>query len=125
MTIDSLILHDIGQPLIDTWKNTGITSLTECQDKVLAHQPLWEGKNVLVVAPTSSGKTFVGEVLAAKSAFSLKRAIFLVPYRAIAEEKYAEFRERYETLGISVVISMEITLVSIETSNKEISGSQL
>ena len=105
MTIDSLILHDIGQPLIDTWKNTGITSLTECQDEVLAHQPLWEGKNVLVVAPTSSGKTFVGEVLAAKSAFSLKRAIFLVPYKAIAEEKYAEFRERYETLGISVVIS--------------------
>ena len=43
--------------------------------------------------------------MAAKSAFSLKRAIFLVPFKAIAEEKYAEFRDRYENLGISVVIS--------------------
>ena len=105
MTIDSLTPHGIQQPLIDVWKNTGITTLTEGQDRVLSHQPLWEGRNILVVAPTSSGKTFVGEVLAARSAFSLKRAIFLVPYKAIAEEKYSEFRERYENLGISVVIS--------------------
>ena len=105
MTIDTLISQGIQQPLIDTWKNTGISTLTECQARVLSHEPLWEGRNILVVAPTSSGKTFVGEVLAAKSAFSLKRAIFLVPYKAIAEEKYDEFRERYGSLGISVVIS--------------------
>ena len=105
MTINSLTSHGIQQPLIDTWINSGITTLTECQDRVLSHQPLWEGKNILVVAPTSSGKTLVGEVLASRSAFSLKRAIFLVPYKAIAEEKYAEFRERYGSLGISVVIS--------------------
>lgn len=105
MTIDALTVHGIPEPLIDAWKNAGIARLTECQGQVLSHQPLWEGRNILVVAPTSSGKTFIGEVLAAKSAFSLKRAIFLVPYKAIAEEKYAEFRERYEPLGISVVIS--------------------
>ena len=105
MTIDWLTSQGIQQPLIDAWKNTGITTLTECQTQALSHQPLWEGKNLIVVAPTSSGKTFVGEVLAAKSAFSLKRAIFLVPYKAIAEEKYAEFKDRYGILGISVVIS--------------------
>lgn len=105
MDIDSLTAHGIQQPLIDTWKYTGIATLTDGQDRILSHQPLWEGRNILVVAPTSSGKTFAGEVLAARSAFSLKRAIFLVPYKAIAEEKYAEFRERYERLGISVVIS--------------------
>ena len=105
MDINSLASHDIEQSLIETWKGSGISTLTECQAKVLSHQSLWEGKNILVVAPTSAGKTFVGEVLAAKSAFSLKRAIFLVPYKAIAEEKYAEFRKRYRNLGISVVIS--------------------
>ena len=105
MTIDSLTSQGIQQPLIDTWKTTGIATLTECQDRVLSHEPIWEGRNTLVVAPTSSGKTFVGEVLAARSASSLKRAIFLVPYKAIAEEKYAEFGGRYGSLGISVVIS--------------------
>ena len=105
MSIESLACYDIPQPLIDTWKTSGISDLTECQDRVLSQQSVWDGKNILVVAPTSSGKTFVGEVLAAKSAFTLKRAIFLVPFKAIAEEKYSEFKGRYSSLGISVVIS--------------------
>ena len=105
MMIDTLSANGIQQPLLYAWKNVGIETLTECQSRVLSHQPLWAGRNTLVVAPTSSGKTFVGEVLAAKSASSLKRAIFLVPFKAIAEEKYEEFRERYKPLGISVVIS--------------------
>ncbi len=38
---------------------------------------------------------------------SLQRvgSIFLVPYKALAEEKYLDFREKYETYGIRVVIS--------------------
>ena len=105
MKIDDLLEREVQQPLLDIWKNAGITTLTACQDRVLSYDPLWQNRNTLVVAPTSSGKTFVGEVLAAKSAWALKRAIFLVPYKAIAEEKYAEFRDRYGNLGISVVIS--------------------
>ncbi len=105
MKVDMLTNRGIQKPLIDIWKNAGIATLTDCQQKVLSHQPLWNGKNILVVAPTSSGKTFVGEVLAADSALSMKRAILLVPFKAIAEEKYAEFKDMYGPLGISVVIS--------------------
>ena len=105
MKVYDLLKQDVQQPLLDAWGKAGVTVLTACQERVLSHIPIWQGRNALVVAPTSSGKTFVGEVLAARSAYSLKRAIFLVPFKAIAEEKYAEFRERYGEIGISVVIS--------------------
>lgn len=105
MNISDLAKRGVKQELIDAWNDDGITTLTKCQSQVLSHDPVWAGKNILVVAPTSSGKTLVGEVLAASSAYSLKRAIFLVPFKAIAEEKYAEFKERYSGLGISVIIS--------------------
>ena len=105
MNLEDLASRGVQQELLAAWRNAGIAVLTECQERVLSFEPVWEGKNTLVVAPTSSGKTFVGEVLAARSAYSLSRAIFLVPFKAIAEEKYAEFKERYSGLGISVVIS--------------------
>ena len=105
MKTDDLLTRGVQQPLLDAWKKAGINQLTASQELVFSHEPLWQGRNTLVVAPTSSGKTFMGEVLAARSAYSLRRAIFLVPFKAIAEEKYVEFRERYKDIGISVVIS--------------------
>ena len=105
MQTDDLLKRGVPQPLLDVWKKAGIKQFTASQELVFSHDPLWQGRNTLVVSPTSSGKTFVGEVLAARSAYSLKRAIFLVPFKAIAEEKYIEFKERYKDIGISVVIS--------------------
>lgn len=57
------------------------------------------------MAPTSSGKTLVGEFAAVASAYRTRRhAIFLVPFRALADEHYVLFRSRYGEL-LSVVIS--------------------
>ena len=39
MTTDRLVSHGIQEPLIDAWKNVGITTLTECQSQVLSYQP--------------------------------------------------------------------------------------
>ena len=105
MNIVDLLDKGIPRELVEVWKAQGFCELTPCQEEVLSYSPLWTGTNLIVVAPTSAGKTFVGEVLAAQAALSLHKAIFLVPFKAIAEEKYADFRERYGDLGISVVIS--------------------
>ena len=62
-------------------------------------------ENLLAVAPTSSGKTLIGEIAATTSAFMRRRhAIFIVPFRALAEEHFALFRQRYGDL-LTVALS--------------------
>jgi helicase len=105
MKVDELRDLNIGQQFIDAWRDNGIDELTEVQASALKDASLRQGRNAVIVAPTSSGKTFIGEVLAVRAASTLHRAIYLAPYKALAEEKYLEFWERYRDLGISVVIS--------------------
>jgi superfamily II DNA/RNA helicase len=59
---------------------------------------LRDGKDVVVQAPTGSGKTFIFELLYP----SLKgQAIFTVPTRALANDKLAEWRGRGWDVGIA------------------------
>ena len=53
------------------------------------------GRDLLVVAPTSSGKTFIGEMAAITQAINQKKTIYLVPLRSLAEEKYRHFKKLY------------------------------
>lgn len=62
-------------------------------------------QNLLVVAPTSSGKTFIGEIAAITQAIHLQKTIYLVPLRALADEKYRHFKNLYSQYGIDMVIS--------------------
>lgn len=63
---------------------------------------------MLIIAPTSSGKTFLGEIAATQHALHGSRAIYLVPFKAIAEERFGEFTERYrdnEEIGLRCIVS--------------------
>ncbi|HEX8271532.1 MAG TPA: DEAD/DEAH box helicase [Longimicrobiaceae bacterium] len=63
-----------------------------------------DGESLLVVAPTSSGKTFIGELAAARAVLAGRKAVFLLPYKALVNEKYEEFSALYgERLGLRVV----------------------
>ena len=51
-----------------------------------------------------SGKTFIGELAIAKAITQGRKAVFLLPYRALTNEKYEDFREIYgEQLGFRVI----------------------
>jgi len=67
-----------------------------------------EGENVVASVPTSSGKTLIAQ-LAMLSAIERGgetggRALYIVPLRALASEKKAEF-EAFEAFGVSVGVS--------------------
>ena len=57
------------------------------------------GRDVVIDAPTGAGKTYVFERWLEQTGFS-RRAIFTVPTRALANDKYAEWRERGWRVGI-------------------------
>jgi len=63
------------------------------------------GRNVLVSAPTSSGKTLVGYLAALVNVARRGRAVFLVPSRALANEKWLEFQAAFENGGIRAIRS--------------------
>ena len=64
-----------------------------------------DNNNLLVIAPTSSGKTFIGEMAAIAQAVHKKKTIYLVPLRSLAEEKYHHFRDLYADCNINILIS--------------------
>jgi helicase len=64
-----------------------------------------EGKNLVLAVPTASGKTLVAELCMVKSIVEASgKAIYLVPLKALADEKFREFR-KYEQMGIKVAQS--------------------
>ncbi len=77
-----------------------------CQKKALK-QGLLEKSNILVCSPTASGKTLVAEIAAINSILKTgKKAIYIVPLKSLASEKYDEFKEKYEKIGIKIGISI-------------------
>ena len=70
------------------------------QDAVRA---LREGHDVIVDAPTGAGKTKVFELLVSDPAWrkSTKQAVFTVPTRALANDKWAEWQAQGWDVGIA------------------------
>jgi hypothetical protein len=67
--------------------------------QALALAGLREGQDVVVDAPTGAGKTYIFERWAEQGGFG-RRALFTVPTRALANDKFAEWRARDWPVGI-------------------------
>ena len=61
------------------------------------------GENVVVSAPTASGKTALAELAICRTLRNDGTALFLAPLRALTNEKEDEW-ERFESLGYSVYV---------------------
>lgn len=60
------------------------------------------GRNLLVSAPTGSGKTLVGEYAAHRALVSGGRCFYTTPVKALSNQKFRQFRERFgpENVGL-------------------------
>jgi len=108
MKIASLEALNVDRDLLDIWQGSVGDHLLPVQERAVRELGLLgphSTGNLIVFSPTSSGKTFVGEMAAVQAARQDRKVFYLVPLKALAEEKYQEFRDRYEGAGIRVVVS--------------------
>jgi helicase len=99
-------LKKLGYPevVVQAWADKYPAGLNELQLTAVNDYGIAVGKSVVVVAPTSSGKTFVGELAAAKAITDGRKSVFLFPYKALVNEKYDQFQVLYgEVLGMRVI----------------------
>lgn len=89
--------------VLASWAATFTHGLNELQLKAVNDARVLDGASLLVVAPTSSGKTFVGEMAAARAIAEGNKAVFLVPYRALVSEKFDTFSRQYSASGMRVL----------------------
>jgi helicase len=105
MRIETLEAFNVAPDILKIWRDSVGAELLPVQERAVKEFGLFADGNLIVFSPTSSGKTFVGEMAAVKAARENTKVFYLVPQKALAEEKFQEFRARYAKAGIKVVVS--------------------
>lgn len=100
----SLEAHGVPAAVLDGWERSCGTELLPVQERAVRMGVL-AGASLLVCAPTSSGKTFIGEMAAIHAALTGHKVVYLVPTKALAEAKYRRFAAPYAPLGLRVAIA--------------------
>ncbi|RLE43209.1 hypothetical protein DRJ48_01565 [Candidatus Woesearchaeota archaeon] len=81
------------------------TELRPCQWKAIKNG-LLEKKNLLVCTPTASGKTLLAELAGIKLILEeYKKMVYIAPLKALANEKYKDFKQHYSHL-VRVALSI-------------------
>jgi helicase len=105
MTKTQLESLSINEKVIKLLQTTGISTLFPPQVSAFETGVL-NGNNLVLAVPTSAGKTLVSEICMLKCILDGRgKALYLVPLRSLAREKYSEFK-KYESLGITVAMSI-------------------
>jgi helicase len=102
-------IHDLAQfciypQVLNAWAEQFKNGLNSLQKSSINDYRVLDGQSLLVVAPTSSGKTFIGEMAAAKAFTENRKTVFLLPFKALTNEKFEDFKALYgEELGLRVI----------------------
>lgn len=111
MTVSDLVRWGISERLTRLWQKRQGEMLLAIQQRAVSQGLLGAaagdtqaGDNLLILAPTSAGKSFCGEMAAMKTLTQRGKAVFLLPLKVLAEQTAESFRSRYESMGLRVLV---------------------
>lgn len=93
----------LPESVIELYEASGISELYPPQADAI-ERGLLDGRNMVVSVPTAAGKTLLAELAMLRCALSGRRALYIVPLRALASEKFESF-SRFSALGLRIGIS--------------------
>ncbi len=102
--LSSLIPHGFPVQFVSAIQGA-IPSLNELQLSAINDMRLFDGDHLVVSAPTSSGKTMIGELAALQAHLRGERTYVLLPLRALVNDKYEDLKSKYGPLGLRVIRS--------------------
>lgn len=105
LPLAALAAHGLPARALEVWRAAGVETLLPLQQVAVAEYGVLQGRSAIVLAPTSAGKTLIAELAALRHLEARRRVIYLVPTRALAEERGEEFRARFGALGARVVVA--------------------
>ncbi|WP_128476971.1 ATP-dependent DNA helicase [Halorussus pelagicus] len=103
MTVEIGDIPDLPDGVPEHFREQGIEELYPPQGEAV-EAGVADGESVVASVPTASGKTLVAELAMLTSVARGGKALYIVPLRALASEKKAEFEE-FEQYGIDVGVS--------------------
>ncbi len=97
-------IQELGLPeaLVERFRELGYDELWPPQAQAAPHAV--NGDNLVLAVPTASGKSLVAYIALLHHALQGGKALYLVPLRALAREKYDELKQ-FEELGIRVALA--------------------
>jgi len=96
---------ELASELKNILKNLNITKLLPVQAISIEAGLLSKRKNQLIMAPTSGGKTLIGELAGLSKLLENKeeKMLYLVPIVALANIRTEEFKEKYKGLNLKII----------------------
>ena len=94
---------ELPEGVVDRLREEGIDDLYPPQAAAV-EAGVTRGESLVASVPTASGKTLIAELAMLSSVARGGKALYIVPLRALASEKKAEF-ERWEAFGFDVGVS--------------------
>ncbi|MHA1310605.1 MAG: DEAD/DEAH box helicase [Candidatus Helarchaeota archaeon] len=104
----------------DMLEKVGIENLRPIQKQSVPFIFGKKPRNLLIVAPSASGKTLIGELALMNAALNGMKGFYLVPLKSIANEKFIDFFKKY-----SANISIAITTGDFDISMEELEKKQI